>query len=501
MNNQHASIMKSYKRGLAVLVVLAVVSLIVATFQVGHASTLALGSGYYVSASGSNANPGSITQPWQTVQFAVDHAHSGDVIYVRAGTYNEALKLSIAGQSGSLITLTSYNSESVTINGGANPAITGTASYWSVKGLTLISASDRTVRVNASGWYLGNNKITGPVYFWGSYNTVELNEIDGSKHTGNENGLMDDSINSHHNVFRHNTIHDFNERGIWTQWRTHDNTIEYNTVYNILGSNGMCIDLDGAYNVEYRHVVRGNTVRNCTNTGIELENVFDSVVERNVVTGAGLEGIQIITYTPCEVGGESGQYGNASDCRGVNTNIMVSQNVLYGNGNVGQIVSYQSAGVKVYNNTIYAGKSSGLYLNNDTNYAHDWEVVGNIFMNNPRSEISVVNTASLTRDEYNLFYHTVSNKAYQARSTNTYLTLAEYQSKTGKGDHSKETNPLFADAASYNFHLTSASPAIDASTNVGETIDFEGNPRPFGAGYDMGAYEYNSSSSPTAIPN
>ncbi len=51
-------------------------------------------------------------------------------------------------------------------------------------------------------------------------------------------------------------------------------------------------------------------------------------------------------------------------------------------------------------------------------------------------------------------------------------------------------DPAFADPSAWDYHLTAGSPAIDAGVNAGVTTDFEGDPRPAGAGYDLGADEY-----------
>jgi hypothetical protein len=45
------------------------------------------------------------------------------------------------------------------------------------------------------------------------------------------------------------------------------------------------------------------------------------------------------------------------------------------------------------------------------------------------------------------------------------------------------------DPTGYNFHLQDISPAIDAGVNIGLTTDLDGDPRPQGAEYDMGAFE------------
>jgi hypothetical protein len=67
------------------------------------------------------------------------------------------------------------------------------------------------------------------------------------------------------------------------------------------------------------------------------------------------------------------------------------------------------------------------------------------------------------------------------------------------GDGNIDANPLFADAASGDYHLLPDSPCIDAGTDAGVYTDIEGNIRPFDfpgvnnngelPDFDMGAYE------------
>ena len=55
------------------------------------------------------------------------------------------------------------------------------------------------------------------------------------------------------------------------------------------------------------------------------------------------------------------------------------------------------------------------------------------------------------------------------------------------------TDPLFVSAEAGDVHLRSTSPCIDTATSEGApSTDIEGNPRPYGAGYDMGAYEWHA---------
>jgi hypothetical protein len=56
-------------------------------------------------------------------------------------------------------------------------------------------------------------------------------------------------------------------------------------------------------------------------------------------------------------------------------------------------------------------------------------------------------------------------------------------------------DPQFVAPASYDYHLQSASSAVDAGASVSVASDFDGNPRPLGPAFDLGAYEYTGSTS------
>jgi len=74
---------------------------------------------------------------------------------------------------------------------------------------------------------------------------------------------------------------------------------------------------------------------------------------------------------------------------------------------------------------------------------------------------------------------------------NTVYTLAEWQA-LGHEPHSLSAPlaSLFVDPAAGDYHLSPASPAVDAGqTLLQVTVDIEGNPRPVGSASDIGAYE------------
>jgi hypothetical protein len=92
--------------------------------------------------------------------------------------------------------------------------------------------------------------------------------------------------------------------------------------------------------------------------------------------------------------------------------------------------------------------------------------------------------------DYNLFYAVSGNVFYHDQN----MTWAEWQAQSISGHlfdpHSLTVDPMFLNPENYNFHLHRDSPAIDNGTNVGLRYDYDGNPLPQGAGFDIGAFEY-----------
>ena len=72
---------------------------------------------YYVSTDGADSNPGTISQPFQTIQKAADVAVAGDVVNIRGGLYRETVKPTSSGVEGSEIVFQAYNGEKVVLSG------------------------------------------------------------------------------------------------------------------------------------------------------------------------------------------------------------------------------------------------------------------------------------------------------------------------------------------------------------------------------------------------
>jgi len=75
---------------------------------------------YYVSLSGSDTNPGTLAQPFRTIQRAADVMTPGDTCFVREGVYRETVRPGHSGENGKPITFTAYRDETVVVS-GADP--------------------------------------------------------------------------------------------------------------------------------------------------------------------------------------------------------------------------------------------------------------------------------------------------------------------------------------------------------------------------------------------
>ena len=148
------------------------------------------------------------------------------------------------------------------------------------------------------------------------------------------------------------------------------------------------------------------------------------------------------------------------------TNALASNNVIYNNhtaaGNLlGKAKSALkvggiSNGVKLYNNTVYGQKA-----------------------NSSDKGIEVSSGVANSEVKNNIAYNNAKNLS--TSGTNTILV-----------NNLTTTDPQFVDApVTTDFHLQATSPAIDAGVSLPSVpTDYDGNPRPQGLAYDIGAYEF-----------
>ena len=157
-------------------------------------------------------------------------------------------------------------------------------------------------------------------------------------------------------------------------------------------------------------------------------------------------------------------------------NNVIADNTVTGSEPMGSGLYIYSSSPRLRHNTIarnIGGDGGGVYVTNDS-----W---------GPYSIVAMVNTI--------LVNHTVGISVTGGNTVmvngvlwfSTPITVSQATTATVTVQNQRQGNPAFA---ADGYHLTAGSAAIDAGVNAGVTTDIDGDPRPQGEGYDLGADEY-----------
>ncbi len=463
---------------------------------------------YYVAPDGSDDNPGTIDQPWKTVNRAVSESSpvkGGDTILVQPGTYTELITLGKSGDS-QLGDITLKANGDVTLrdpdpnNGFFREGVIQSAGKgnWVIDGfrientswagISLRDAYNMTVQNNhtyetgASGiivmpdtYYNGgeaevtsknikvlNNTVERASWIWKGNASKEGNINDGfDLTTGTQESLSIWGVDGFE--VANNIVKEGNREGIDVKTGSRNGSVHHNTVTNQALVSGTPDGYTGGPGL----YIEGNRA-----------DMFNIDVYNNVVANNTAGGLVITDEVP-----------NQGDVSG----IRVYNNIVYGNGkdgvNSGQGIGVSSnvSDVQIVNNTVN-GNVQGLLIDGSDNYGgyrpHDILVRNNIFADSSYRNGFIEDIDNVTLDN-NLF-------------TNKFPNI--YETGNGVNNLKAENNTQadsigFADSNAKNFQLTANSPAIDTgSAAIGEyaKLDYDGKQRGQGKGTDIGAYEFQS---------
>src|SRR6266702_2723384 len=226
----------------------------------------------YVDIAGDNANPGTSTAPWRTIQHAADVANPGDTVIVRDGVYTGGatiVTISRSGTAAAWLVFRAANRWGAIIDGQNNSSTTGfeiNGNYIRVEGFEVRYTSRYAMEA-----YGGREDIAG------NHDVVLVqNHLHDVGHicTGTTGGIVGVSAYSDNLVIERNVIHDIGRLGPGEQgcvepnanWQNHDHG-----VYNGVGNN-VVIRNNVFYNFTHGWAIQRYNGAGSVTTGLTIVN-------------------------------------------------------------------------------------------------------------------------------------------------------------------------------------------------------------------------------------
>ena len=478
-----------------------------------------LRANYYVAKNGSDSNTGTLESPFLTITKGLSVAVGGDAVYVKAGTYQEYVRLFNSGSSGNPIVLSNYGTDIVTID-AANKNVyciySKGQSFLSVKGIRCKDATSYIIKFEDC------NDITLDACYATMTTKSETVEC-----------IVIDNNTRHNNYLIKNCIGTNGARGI-ALW----NNVSYATVqggeysYNLVN-----IAVGGKYpldlpSIPKNIIIDGAYAHNSTTSNIGTENCQYVTIKNCHTNMGGASGIQIETHSYdaivednlCENNSRAFEYetgiwiydsenaivrrnyvkNNQTGLRFRNaTNFTANNNIVENNNykpssspnthNTSGADFSQSSGT-FYNNTLIGNCAAGSSLSSIYVYPtgiSNVTIKNNIIVNDGSSQDMAFEQSAIS--DYNLVYN--ANRAVNILIGGMGYSWTTYKTVRGQDTHSINTNPLFVSSTDYKLQSTSS--AINAGVNVGLTSDYLKNA--LVGPPDIGANEYIGSNPPPAF--
>ncbi|MBI5043492.1 MAG: right-handed parallel beta-helix repeat-containing protein [Nitrospirae bacterium] len=244
---------------------------------------------YYIATDGSDANSGTITQPWLTLRKAVQTLVAGDIAYLRGGTYTGANNRNLynrfegnSGTAGNPITIKNYSGETPIIDGGFTSA-SGRVPIFDIDGHHYITLDGLTIRRGSTaGIFLAYDSYATNIVIKNSV-FEDFVSSDNSGHIYIDDGA---DITIENNIFRRYLGTSGNAAGI----------IIFRAGNLIIRNNEISSTRSGIY---YKHsldngaitIIENNLIYNQTDMGLKYSK-SDSIIRNNIIRDS-TTGIQI----------------------------------------------------------------------------------------------------------------------------------------------------------------------------------------------------------------
>lgn len=430
---------------------------------------------FVIAPNGSDANSGTASSPWRTIAKAASALQAGQRVFVRAGTYSEALNPARSGTASAPITFAAYPGEKPILSLGAGIGINlSNRSHVVVDGLTVeangkaqwlsMVQANRTV-VRNSTFRNASNSGHGAFLQDASYNQLTKNNF--ANHGNGVYGGTDavKLYRSNNNLFAGNRVVNASHATFQILGGSY-NVVRDNYIQNDYGQAAEVHDGPNG-TPDSRHNVWDGNVITAPNWGIDGKASpglyvasARQIIRRNVVRGSQMAGIHLEGFASDQWSGSDQTFQNR-----------IYNNTSYGNGKTGRnsgihengmgglsLIRYQSGpqmyGNEFVNNISYGNRQGGTPIQV---MAVDWGQGG--LLNEQRfTNNLIMGSAGVP---------SVHSETNIGRTVNT---LAWWQSRQSSVfARNLEADPAFVNEAGMDFRLSAASPAIDAGAPLTRT--------------------------------
>lgn len=424
---------------------------------------ICLGDLFYVDPDGDNDDPGTIEEPWQTLEHAFSEIDAGDTLYLREGIYAEGgLQLSNSGNtSEGYIVISSYPAENAIIDGsdydGSNGFVLSGRSYYKLENLEIrdFEGGNGLWITNCHHFEINDCEIHHCFYgigvAYGSHdfklNRVHLHHF---MLYGFDATPVDPSSPCYNGTFNDCLAH----TGLDDQQNVDGFALGHGSQYNFVFNRCTTYDVYDGFDISSRDVTLNEcSAYDCANGGFKLWQ----------------DNISLINCTSYDHGITCVEL----DWNGNPKSVQLQNCTFFNAGTWNIWVENTADTLEMYNCIIAGGDNIGLGFGQDdlTNYFGN----NNIFHcdNAPRT----------------------INSGYVIEFSMEDISDGDWAVYSGEDENSfvseEPDNELFVNSNEGDLSLLENSIAIDEGRSENAPpIDHTSLPRPQGSGYDIGAYEW-----------